>query len=377
MRKLIALLLAVLMGTLSGCGGPEAPGIAPPEDAAPVEKPQPEAPREPAAQSNILEEGICGEGILWSLDRDGTLSLRGSGAIPDYEKGAGNQPWYSRRKSVTALVIEAGITRIGDRAFQNCGQLKTAVIGPDVTEIGLWAFQNCYALTEVQLDPNVRLDTGAFRSTPVEWDITAVDSPLYRQSKYYAALSAVELTGNYREDVIAIALSQLGYHEGSSEQDYGGGAKGSKDYTEYGRYMGSVGAAWCSEFACWCIRKAGVPMTAVANSRAANVESFTSGSTAQFYAWDQTVYGGGSYQPRPGDLLLWAWDSKSHGTDENLSHTSLLRSAEVRSDGSLIIHSIDGNSDNNVAERQYRLNSASGVLLEGVGRLYYIVSPDY
>ncbi|MBQ7817982.1 MAG: leucine-rich repeat domain-containing protein, partial [Oscillospiraceae bacterium] len=194
--------------------------------------------------------GNCGDTITWTLNSNGTLIISGTGAMIDYEKDIGNQPWMGYRKSITALVIEDGIYRVGDRAFQGCSCLKSVVFGKDVSSIGEWAFQNCNELTSVEFPSEISFETGAFRSTPVEWDISAIGSSIYTNSSYYSALSQVVLTGDYREDIINIALSQVGYHEGDSETDYAGGnTNGSGDYTEYGRRLESTGTAWCSEFA--------------------------------------------------------------------------------------------------------------------------------
>lgn len=175
------------------------------------EKPQQD---QPTNSTSVIASGICTDTITWVLTSDGTLTLSGMGAITDYEKGATNQPWREYRRSITALVIKDGITRIGDRAFQSCAYIVSASIGNDVDSIGQWAFQNCYALTDVDLSPNTVLETGAFRSTPVEWSVSAIGSTLYTGSSYSVALSQVVLTGDHREDIINIALSQVGYHGG-------------------------------------------------------------------------------------------------------------------------------------------------------------------
>lgn len=328
--------------------------------------------------TSIVASGNCNESVIWSLDSDGALTICGTGAIGDFAKGANNQPWQKYRNAIVALVVEDGITRIGDRAFQSCQYLKSAAIGNGVTSIGEWAFQNCYALSDVRLQNDVYLENGAFQGTPVEWNISAKDSTLYASSNYYAALHKVALVGNYREDIINIALSQVGYHEGDSEKDYAGNnSNGSNDYTEYGRYMGSVGGAWCSEFASWCIRKAGVPTEIIANSRSANVVNFTKDTSAKWYSWDQTVYGGGDYLPRKGDLILWAWDENSHSIEEHLSHTSILFSMDKQNDGSVVIKTIDGNSSNSVKKCKYTVNASNGSLVNRTGRVCYIISPNY
>ncbi|MBQ4037242.1 MAG: leucine-rich repeat protein [Clostridia bacterium] len=325
----------------------------------------------------LIAGGSWTETVSWKVDSSGTLFVTGSGAVPDYEKGARNQPWIKHQETVTALVIEDGITRIGDRAFQSFRDLKRAVIGKGVTSIGEWAFQNCYKLSDVELMHPIELETGAFRSTPVEWEIHGAPSDAYTKSEYYTALRNVQLTGNYRNDMINIALSQVGYKEGNSEKELAGSVSGSGDCTEYGRSLESNGSAWCSEFASWCIRNANVPSSIIANSRAANATTFTANTSAAFYSWDATTFGGGSYLPKKGDLLLWSWDGKMHKADENLSHTSILWEITPLENGKVLLKTIDGNSNNQVQVREYEVSARSGQLLSKTGLVCYIVAPYY
>lgn len=324
-----------------------------------------------------VASGHCGDQISWSLDHDGILTLRGSGPIRDYSDN-NSSPWSSHRYSITGLIIEEGITRIGSRAFSGCRNLEYVEIGPDVTTIGERAFQNCYALSDVKMSCDIHLERGSFRNTPAEPYVIAAQTTLYTGSSYDTALSQVVITGDYREDIINIAMSQLGYHEGDSPSDYDGhNTNGSDNYTEYGRALDSAGRGWCSEFASWCIRMAGVPTQIVANSRGANVSGFTEGSSAAWYTWDELSYADGSYTPRKGDILLWAWDEEEHSTDEDLSHTSIFRSAESRTDGTVILNTIDGNSNDQVRERSYTVRISDGALVDRVGRLCYLIAPNY
>lgn len=376
MKKCVGLLLVAMMSlTITACGERLDTIRDDPQTKADNRKTE---TTETSTNWMQIANGSCTDTITWTLDSDGVLMLSGTGEISDYEKGANNQPWADYRNNITVLVIKDGVTRIGDRAFQGCKYMESAVIGKEVASIGEWAFQNCYALTNVELQPEVRLENGAFRSTPAELDVSAAISTCYTNSCYDSALSQVELTGNYREDMINIALSQIGYHEGDSENDYdGGNTNGSGDYTEYGRYLGSVGSAWCSEFASWCIRMAEVPTQIVAISRSANVIGFTKDTSAEWYTWEQTIYGGGSYTPREGDLLLWAWDNNIHSEEDNLSHTSILHGIVEKKSGSIVLKTIDGNSHNRVEECKYEVNATDGSLIGRTGRLCYIIAPDY
>ena len=53
--------------------------------------------------------------LTWTLTADGTMTISGSGAMKDY--GDGNSPAAQKKDSVKKVVIEDGITSIGDYAF--------------------------------------------------------------------------------------------------------------------------------------------------------------------------------------------------------------------------------------------------------------------
>ena len=332
--------------------------------------------------------------LTWRLTADGTLTVSGSGAIPDYYKIGGSEspttadrPWQDRKDDITRLVVENGVTRIGHRAFQNLQNLASATIADSVTSIGDWAFQNCYALTDVTLGGDVSdVGSGPFRSAPVESYaeamLAAKENPLYTGSVYFDRLCGVTLTGNYRDDVIAIARSQAGYHEGDSEADYGGGnTAGTGDVTEYGRYLNSSGNAWCSEFATWCVRMAGVPTSLLANSRGANAKTFTDGTSASYYSWAQTAWGGGSCTPQKGDIILWDWETESpfnasEDWETSLSHTTILESAQNNGD-TITLHVVHGNSDGAAGEKDFTVFKATGKRVGAPGCVAYFVAPDY
>lgn len=88
----------------------------------------------------------------------------------------------------------------------------------------------------------------------------------YKTSVYYERLleAKSKLTGDHRYDVILIALSQVGYHEGDSDADMDGwNLGGSGNFVEYNRLFckleGIWGYAWCAAFVSWCQYQAGIP----------------------------------------------------------------------------------------------------------------------
>lgn len=69
------------------------------------------------------------------------------------------------------------------------------------------------------------------------------------------------LSGNWADDLIAVAESQLGYHESTNNYilDEGGYIHG---YTRYGVWYGSPYGDWCAMFASFCLHYAGIPESA-------------------------------------------------------------------------------------------------------------------
>ena len=134
-------------------------------------------------------------------------------------------------------------------------------------------------------------------------------SASYRSGKYYTQLCNVSLTGNQRTDLVNVARSQVGYHEGDNESHLYGGSSGSSNYTEYGYWYGtqvqgsSSGfyASWCAIFISWCARQAGIPTSIISNATYACAGS----DYGDFKNLD--FYSRGSYTPKVGDLIFFDW----------------------------------------------------------------------
>ena len=101
-----------------------------------------------AEAAEVTNSGYCGastneggeESVTWSLDDEGTLTVSGSGAMADYEYD--DAPWYDYRSSIKQIVIENGVTSIGDAAFNCCTSLSSVTIADSVTWIGCQAFED-------------------------------------------------------------------------------------------------------------------------------------------------------------------------------------------------------------------------------------------
>ena len=109
-----------------------------------------------SAFAETVASGTCGDNgsnVTWALDGEGTLTISGTGEMDDYSLDGA--PWYSRGDSVSRVIIEGGVTSIGDDAFFACRSLKSVSIPNSVTSIGGGAFYNCSSLTNVTIGNSV------------------------------------------------------------------------------------------------------------------------------------------------------------------------------------------------------------------------------
>lgn len=88
-------------------------------------------------------------------------------------------------------------------------------------------------------------------------------------------------TGNQRNDIIGVALTQVGYKEGAN------------NYTKYGVWYGKPNSPWCGMFVSWCAKEAGVPTSVMKRSGVANPKNF-----------GLSYKSGKNYKPQKGDLFF-------------------------------------------------------------------------
>lgn len=94
--------------------------------------------------------GTCGDNLTWSLDAEGVLTISGTG---DMKVPYG--PWRDYGPIVKSVVIEDGVTSIGEEAFVSFRNLTRLTIPGSVTSIGFGAFWDCESLTSVTIPDSV------------------------------------------------------------------------------------------------------------------------------------------------------------------------------------------------------------------------------
>lgn len=206
------------------------------------------------------------------------------------------------------------------------------------------------ALVSVLLIISV-LGVGAYAVAPT-YDVSSA----YKRGVYYQNLLDVKLTGNQAQDIVNVALSQVGYHEGSSGSDLSGSSSSTANYTEYGRWFGQQ-SNWCAIFISWCANQAGIPTSVVKKNAVA------SGSSCQF---GEKKYSFGSRAPQVGDIIYVQNDS-----DSDVDHVGLIYKVD-----DTYIYAVEGNFGNKVGTIKYYRDSGRQTYYSSTKILFYGV-PSY
>jgi len=183
-----------------------------------VEKVNTDTEESIGAGGDVVASGTCGDNLTWKLTGAGdykTLSISGTGAMYDYhqylEGGSftDDAPWSQYDEYITDIVLNEGITRIGDYAFHRCGNwmysyVNSSVEIPEgVTEIGDNAFSHSY-YTEYKLPNSLKIIGGwAFEFTP----ITHITLPKGLESIGGGAFGYTELRNVDLPDNVILGIS--------------------------------------------------------------------------------------------------------------------------------------------------------------------------
>ena len=171
-------------------------------------------------------------------------------------------------------------------------------------------------------------------------------------------IANARLTGEWRQDVLAIAQTQLGYTESRKnfiidEED---GTK-QKGYTRYGAWYGSPYSDWCAIYVSFCLHYAGVPeekfpMSSGCESwiETLSQEPYNLYHPARFVNADGSEE---SYVPTVGDLIFFSYDQ--NGISDHVGIVAELIPATESMPAQ--IKTIEGNTSNRVRYETYELES--------------------
>ena len=158
-----------------------------------------EAPASDGEEARIPEDGwsgTVGEGISWRIE-GGVLTISGEGRMPAaattwyiFEEHPENAPWKQYKDFFSAVIVEAGVTRIGTYSFRDCENIQSVSLPAGLTSIGEFAFSGCTALTDINLPEGLTaIETGAFADSGVSLLVTRLPDSLTSigQDAFYCA----------------------------------------------------------------------------------------------------------------------------------------------------------------------------------------------
>lgn len=120
------------------------------------------------------KSGNCGTNVSWELNDSGELRIYGTGSMKGYFMD--NAPWYNFREEIKTVIVEEGITGIGEEAFHSCNNLSSVVFPTSLQNIYTNAFYHCTSLVTINIPEGVQNIESAF------WSCTSLKSVTLPQS---------------------------------------------------------------------------------------------------------------------------------------------------------------------------------------------------
>ena len=101
-----------------------------------------------------------GDNLTWTLDANGVLLISGNGSMPEFDSVA-SAPWYTEQQNISKVIIQSGVTNVGQYAFFGYPNLAEIDLGETVVSLGKYAFTSCDKLKEITI-PNGLTSIGQY-----------------------------------------------------------------------------------------------------------------------------------------------------------------------------------------------------------------------
>ena len=122
--------------------------------------------------------GQCGDNVYWTITNESALIISGTGDMYDFNWEPA--PWYDFGMNLKSLIVEEGVTGIGNAAFQDC-QFFQVSLPQSLQRIGNVAFVGCNNLVQIDLPKNLQtLGSAPFwRSENLMYVNVAAENPYF------------------------------------------------------------------------------------------------------------------------------------------------------------------------------------------------------
>ena len=144
-----------------------------------------------SAYADLANTGYCGD-VTYTFDSStGALTISGNGPMSNHLVGINESP-FAGCSSIKSVIIDRGVTSIGDCAFYNCKDLTTISISDSVTCICGCAFEGCTSLNSITIPNSVRsINQHAFygcrslTSITIPSSVTNIGEDVFSDTGYY------------------------------------------------------------------------------------------------------------------------------------------------------------------------------------------------
>jgi len=166
----------------------------------------------------------------------------------------------------------------------------------------------------------------------------------------------VRLTGDWRKDLVNIALTQVGYEE--SSRDFVIDDNGDKQgYTRYGGWYGKAYDEWCAMFVHWCMRRDPTANNVYPTIQMTGNNAYCP-TIASWFKNNGLWANGGYTNLVMGDTIFFDWQG-----DGEIDHIGIVIGQDGR-----CVYTVEGNSGDSVEFKYYDINSAA---IAGYGLMDY------
>jgi len=166
--------------------------------------------------ASAAQGGSCGDGVYWSYDPSGELTIAGNGVMDNYLHHM--RPWQKLSNAVTKITIADGVTNISAVAFYDFTALTTVTIPDSVEMIGLNAFRDSTNLEYVYMTPTDRvIIDGAFAGTKYAETYLTTEELSYMNYGSAREMRGKQVVVNIFLDELSIGLPSLDSADGRAE----------------------------------------------------------------------------------------------------------------------------------------------------------------
>jgi hypothetical protein len=175
--------------------------------------------------ASIFAQGGTTGPLTWNIN-NGTLTISGEGEMPDYDWYDDPAPWFPYELSITTVVIENGVTSIGNFAF-SYNRFTSISISNSVKSIGHGAFYYCSYLISITIPNGVTsIGEGAFaectylNSVSLSSSVSSIGNYAFQGCRYITSITIPNGVASIGELVFSFCSNLSSINVGNENTHY-------------------------------------------------------------------------------------------------------------------------------------------------------------